>query len=222
MIKNGAIYKLIQKELSRLPGEAAHVEMIPFRLKSSLALDKDKHSSPKSSAVLCLLSPTDHDINIILMERQQDGGAHSGQISFPGGKREPNDRDLMDTALRETEEEIGLNRNGIEVLGKLTDVYIPVSNFLVAPYLAWTQNVSNLVLSDREVKSVFQIKVSELIDPQFKTTKDIPNHQGHILKNIPCFFINQKVIWGATSLMLNELKHILMRIKAESGQNQML
>ncbi len=220
IITNGAIYELIRKELETLPGEVAHAEMIPFRLKSSLALAKGP--SPKLSAVLCLLYKKNDMVNIILMERQQDGSTHSGQISFPGGKKEKEDKNMLETALRETEEEIGINRAKVNVLGKLTNVYIPVSNFLVEPYIGWIDQPGNLVLSEREVRSVFDINIKELMDPSRKIKTDIPNNNGHTLKNVPCFYINDKIIWGATSLMLNELKHILLRIKDGFGQNQML
>ncbi len=117
LIKNGAIYKLIQNELNDLPGEKSHLEMIPKRMKR---LNKDMAvNSPKLSAILCLLYKAEEEINIILMERQDDGGKHAGQISFPGGKKELTDPNLEVTALRETEEEIGINSQEVNLLGKL-------------------------------------------------------------------------------------------------------
>jgi len=211
LINNGAIYKLIEEELKQLPGEESHIEMIPFRLQSSLSLTKDV--TPRLSAVLCLLYQNHDDIHIVLMERQNYGGTHSGQISFPGGKKENEDSTLIDTALRETEEEIGIERHKVNLLGKLTNVYIPVSNFLVEPYVGWIEAPNQFNLSEREVKTVFNIKFSELLNPLSKTKKNVITHKGHTLKNVPCFYIEERIIWGATSLMLNELKHLLERFK---------
>ena len=88
-----------------------------------------------------------------------------------------------------------------------------MSNFLVAPYIGWINEPKEYTLSLHEVKSVFSIKLSDLINPQFKTAIDIKSHSGMTLKQMPCFNIEGKIIWGATSLMLNELKDIVLRIK---------
>lgn len=212
LIKNNAIYELIEKGLQNLPGESSHQEMIPFRLKSTLTI---KNSNPKLSAVLCLIYKHEDHLEIILIERQKDGGKHSGQISFPGGKKEESDKNLAETALRESNEEIGIEPSSVRILGKLTNVYIPVSNFSVEPYVGIIDKPISYILSEREVNAVFTIKHNELIDPNSKTHKDISNHQGHKIKNVPCFYIDNKIIWGATSLILNELKEILISIKSE-------
>ncbi len=211
IIKSGAIYELIQNELSNLPGEEAHLQMVPYRTKKSLM--KSEGKPPMESAVLCLLSKERETLKITLMERTKDSSPHSGQISFPGGKKEQSDFDLSQTALRETHEEIGISPNNIALLGQLTPFYIPVSNFQVTPFIGFTQNTNQLILSQREVKSVFHITIDDLINPNHLLKRDIPNHLGQVLKNVPCFYINQKVIWGATSLVLNEVKMILKTIQ---------
>lgn len=205
-IKSGAIYELIKKEMIDLPGEKAHLEMVPYRTAESL-YKKDKQI-PKQSAVLCLLSNQNKTLEITLMERTIDNSPHSGQISFPGGKMELHDQNLATTALRETQEEIGIAPEKIELIGQLTPFYIPVSNFEVTPFIGFSKEPNQLILSKREVKSVFTITIDDLLNPNHVAKKDIPNHLGQVLKNIPCFFIDNRVIWGATSIILNEVKQV--------------
>ncbi|MFK8044178.1 MAG: CoA pyrophosphatase [Crocinitomicaceae bacterium] len=207
---SGTIYKLIEEQLRHLPAEKAHLEMIPYRTAESLRPSINKKE--KNSAVLCLLAANRNTLDIILMERTEDGSPHSGQISFPGGKKEQFDNNLSDTALRETYEEIGISRKKITLLGPLTSLYIPVSNFKVNPFIGYTENFDALTLSQKEVKSVFKISVHDLLQPDNMVKKDIPNHLGQILKNIPCFYINGRIIWGATALILNEVKMIFEKI----------
>jgi len=192
--------------LNNLPGEKSHVEMIPFRLPSSNYDAKD--SGAKKSAVMCLFFERNNEFHGLLMERTEDGGVHSGQISFPGGKMDLEDLNLKETALRETYEEIGIPNSLIDVLGKLTEVYIPVSNFLVQPYFGLICNDFELSLSKDEVKTVFSFPIHELIQPENKQVHTIKNHKGINVDNIPCFVLNERIVWGATALILNEIKTI--------------
>ena len=123
----------LKKSVIDLPGEESHLEMIPFRKPSSSY--KSNYSTAKESAVMCLIFEKNNELFGLLMERTEDGGKHSGQVSFPGGKKELTDDNLLDTALRETYEEIGIQYQTVTVLGELTRVYIPVSNFLVQPFI---------------------------------------------------------------------------------------
>ena len=203
-------YKNIKKELANLPGEVAHLEMIPFRLPSSDY--QGGYDNAKLSAVMCLLFRENNEMHCILMERTEDGGKHSGQISFPGGKKEKNDPNLEHTALRETHEEIGIHPDSVTVLGELTEVYIPISNFLIQPYLGIIQADFEFNISTHEVKSAFHFKVNDLLAPATKQNRTINNHNGIGMKDIPCFELDSKIVWGATSLILNELKIILGRV----------
>jgi len=210
---NNEWYKNIKKHLRNLPGEVAHIEMIPYRLpSSSFNFDEKK---PKLSAVMCLLFQKNNETFCILMERTKDGGKHSGQISFPGGKKENNDSNLEHTALRETYEEIGIHSNLVTVLGELTQVYIPISNFLIQPFLGVIHSDFEFNLSVKEVESIVVFKLSDLINSSNKQLKDIKNHKGFTMKNIPCFILERRIVWGATSLILNELKIILEKTKGD-------
>jgi len=197
---------IINSKINNLPGEKSHIEMIPYRLPSSSF--KLKYDSAKLSAVMCLFFEKNNEMYGLLMERTDDGGKHSGQISFPGGKKDVTDANLKQTALRETDEEIGIENRLITVLGELTQVYIPVSNFLIQPFLGVIENGFNLKLSKKEVKSVFEFKLMDLLKPETKQIQSIKNHKGIVMKNIPCFMFDDKIVWGTTSLILNEIKKL--------------
>ena len=203
--------ELLKVGLNNLPGEQSHVEMIPFRLPSSNY--KSKYKDAKQSAVMCLFFEEHNKSYGLLMERTEDGGKHSGQVSFPGGKKDLEDLDLEETALRETHEEIGVPNYSINVLGKLTEVYIPVSNFLVQPYIGLIDNGFELSLSKAEVKSVFYFSINELLSPESKQLQTIKDHKGIDMKDIPCFVLNDRKVWGATAVILNEIKSIFQDLK---------
>lgn len=200
----------LKESLLNLPGEEAHREMFPMRTVSSEALKTAKNY--RLSGVLALIYPHENRHQIILTERQDYEGNHSSQMSFPGGKIEHSDKNSLDAALRETYEEIGVMPNQVEVLGKLTDVYIPVSNFLVHPYVGYLQMAPSYTINEREVKQIVTFDLTELSKTENRIITEIKTGTGIKLKNIPAFYISEKIIWGATALMLNELKFVLQRI----------
>ncbi|MEM6699535.1 MAG: CoA pyrophosphatase [Bacteroidota bacterium] len=133
---------------------------------------------------------------------------HSGQISFPGGKREEADLDLEMTAVREAEEEIGVPAKDIMILGRLTRLYIPVSNFMVHPFVGYLSYVPNFVRQQSEVVEVLEIPLSELRNPATRKKKEIKLSQGIRLKDVPYFDIQDKTIWGATAMILSEFLEV--------------
>lgn len=201
------IYEKILYALNDLPGEFAHQEMYPLR-KTISQLDLTA-TNYRTSAVLVLLFIESKSIKIVLTQRQIYKGSHGGQISFPGGKKEEQDENNIATALRETQEEIGVDPKSVEIIGKLTDVYIPVSNFLVHPYIGYCEERPKFILNHYEVKEIICFQLRELLNDDSKTTRDLKTIDGLKLKDIPCFLLEDKIVWGATALILNELKHIL-------------
>jgi len=205
------LIKLIQNKLIfGLPGESAHQKLAPInRPISSLALKEN--TNYKESAVAVILHLINEKPHIILTERQVYKGAHSGQISFPGGKKENDDSNLKNTAIRETSEEIGILLHENHFITQLTQVYIPVSNFLIEPYLFILNNeISDFNLNEREVANLIHFPIEKLLDESIKSTMEIKLPNGLIQKNIPCFQYNKKNIWGATALILNELREIII------------
>lgn len=201
--------EILAKEL---PGESAHQKMAPTsRPLSSFA--KENASSFRESSVAVLLMHLENGIEIVLIQRPEYEGNHSGQISFPGGKREESDADLYQTAVRECFEEIGVALIDEQFIGALTPVFIPVSSFHVEVNLFYLSEVPKFVKDEREVDSIFTIKLTELLDEQnIKMTKiNLANNLK--INDVPYFDLENKVIWGATALILSELKEIAKQIK---------
>lgn len=168
-------------------------------------------SAPRKSAVLILLFPDGQDIKTIFIQRNIYDGVHSGQIAFPGGRYEIFDENLVNTALRETEEEVGVPQKDVNPIGHLTEIYIPPSNFDVLPVIGWTPKTPRIKIDPIEVSSAFCVSLSALLDPASKSMKEILMATEQRLE-VPCFVINGKIIWGATSMILNEFTEIVSPI----------
>ncbi|PZF72826.1 coenzyme A pyrophosphatase [Taibaiella soli] len=164
----------------------------------------------RSSGVLALLFPKQEELNLLLIERAIDGGKHSGQVAFPGGRYEQTDKDLEATALRETKEEIGIGSDTIEVLGALSCLYIPVSNFNVYPFVGLSAPPATYILSEREVASVLEVPLAELFAPSAKIKTEVrPSSRPDLVLEVPAYQLAGKpIIWGATAMMLSELEAV--------------
>jgi 8-oxo-dGTP pyrophosphatase MutT (NUDIX family) len=160
--------------------------------------------------VLCLLFPVNGILNVLLMKRMEDGTAHSGQVSFPGGSKDPEDTDLTATALREAEEEVGIPRRSVQVLGALTSLYIPVSNFMVFPTVGFVAQLPPVTLSRNEVARTFEVPLDVLFHPGRKFKKDVVSPaNGMTIKGVNAYVLpDETVIWGATAMILSELETI--------------
>lgn len=160
-----------------------------------------------NAGVLALFYPKGEEWHIVLIERtsRYPQDRHRGQISFPGGRHEPNDPSMEFTALREAEEEVGIDVDTVEVLGKLTELYIPVSNFLVHPYVAYTDVQPDFTPQPSEVASILEVPFEHFLAEQNIRRTDM-TVQGNIrLKDVPYFDIGGKILWGATAMMMSEL-----------------
>lgn len=162
----------------------------------------------RPSAVMILFCKDELDeIFIPLIERHAYKGTHSAQISFPGGKYEVEDENLQNTAIRECFEEIGLKEE-IEIVGKLTRLFIPVSGFLVEPYVGICKIKNPVVIpQEREVKSVLKLSLSQLLDDSIIEEGVV--QAGEYKIKTPYFLVEGNKVWGATAMMLNELKIVL-------------
>lgn len=192
----------IEKSLqNELPGRAAQFEMANI----SRTLDYVVPSDAKLAGVKLLLFPKQDKLHLSFIQRtsKNPNDPHSGQVSFPGGKLEPNDESLLACALRETEEEVGVLPSKIKVLGALTQLYIPVSNFNVYPFVGFLEEEPLFKLQESEVKSVITLPIDHFLNPENLDSTDI-TVRNFTMKNVPYFKIETNKIWGATAMILNE------------------
>lgn len=148
------------------------------------------------------------ETRFVLILRKTYRGVHSNQVGFPGGRVEEHDADLMQTALRETEEEVGIPRSEVTVLRELTRLYIPPSNFWVQPFMGLMQRTPRLVPQEEEVESVLEIDIDEFMSESCLTTQTLSTSYAKNI-SVPAFLLNGHVVWGATAMMLSEMKDIL-------------
>jgi len=190
-----------------LPGEEAQFEMAHVK-REKIAANSIDADAYRPSAVLILLYPNEQQqTSVLLIERMTYNGHHSGQIAFPGGKVEPTDRDLQETALREFYEETGADITPT-VIGKLTPVYIPISKFMVQPFVSYVEQKPNFSASAYEVNALIEWEIDHLLNPNIIKETTVEPMPGYKLKT-PYFDVQGKVLWGATAMMLNELKWVL-------------
>lgn len=193
----------MQEALSQdLPGARAHRKMLSPEMPDRILIPRD---DARHSAVLVAIHAQNSFPTLIYTKRQEYPGVHSGQISFPGGKMEPSDTDLQHTALRESEEEIGLHPKNVRIIGKLSQLYIERSNHLVQPYVGIVTELNHLVPQQREVKKIIHAPIFEL--------HQAPIHHFILQRNrrefeMPYFDLQGEVLWGATAMMTSEFLEI--------------
>ena len=195
---------ILKKEINNtLPGKEAHKLMRPD-------ISFTEENNARKSSILILLYPEENEIKTLLILRKEYNGFHSHQISFPGGKFEDFDKSLIDTALREAHEEIGIDINSIKIIGQLTSLYIPISNFLVFPLLGYSYNKPILKKNNFEVEKIIEINISDLLNP-------VNIKEGEFLVQdrkvkAPFYNINNYKIWGATAMIISELLEIIKKV----------
>lgn len=201
------INNLVQKLKEPLPAKEALSMMFPH----IKAMPEETPTDAKPSAVMVLLFEKNEEWHVLAIRRTEDGHAHSGQISFPGGKHELDDESMLHTALRETYEEIGIDATKINVLGALSPVYIVVSNFNVFPYVGHLQSTEAININPEEVHSILEIPLKELFHETAKIKTEVVSPAYPDIKRIVNAYQVQEgaIIWGATAIMLAELELVL-------------
>lgn len=193
-----------------LPGMQAQSLLVPFK-RNLVPPEQLREGEYKPSAVMILLCrDQDEKLFFPLIQRFSYKGPHSGQISLPGGKFEPADQDLQQTAIRECFEEIGLGFE-LEMLGKLSPLYIPVSEFLVHPYVAYCQKpVDVFTPHEREVEEVLKMYLSDFLNDGTLQNGKITTAGFDI--EAPYFSLDGRQVWGATAMILSELRELLRSV----------
>lgn len=201
---------LIEKFSRELPGEKSHLAFMPVR-GSSREQIRTGIAYRDAAVAIILFHNANNRLCTIVTQRQEYDGSHSGQISFPGGKKEPEDKHLLDTAIRECYEEIGIAANHFEMLKELTPLFVPVSKFLITPYVFYSHSRSfDYLPSEREVARICELDLLELFKPESVVNIDLQLTSALRMKQVPHFKQEEILIWGATALILNELKDILL------------
>jgi 8-oxo-dGTP pyrophosphatase MutT (NUDIX family) len=206
------ITQLQEKLKEPLPSKEALDMIFPNRASTT----NPPPDNTKLSAVMLLLYQKNDEWHILAIRRTENGNAHSGQIGFPGGRNEPNDENLLHTALRETYEEIGIKNNDITIVGDLSPVYIAVSNYNVFPYIGFIHSIQNFNISEQEVQEVLEIRLSDLLAPTAKIKTEVISPIEPKQKRIVNAYRlpNDSIIWGATAIMIAELE-LLIKINNE-------
>lgn len=197
----------IKNELQKpLPGLIYQAKMAPL-----IRLNNYNPNPPgaRKGGVLLLLYYDTAKLYITLIKRAEDGGVHSGQISFPGGKYEPGDKSLIQTAKRETFEEIGVNGSQVEIIGKLTTLYIPVSNYIVHPTVGFTKSIPQFVPNKTEVNKIIVVPLEHFLYENNIQFGEIELRTNKI--KTPFYKIDEHIIWGATAMIMSEFTEVVRR-----------
>ncbi|SNS20852.1 8-oxo-dGTP pyrophosphatase MutT, NUDIX family [Belliella buryatensis] len=201
------IIQKLEKMLTQpLPGRVGQMMMSPQPVDET-RFAEGALKNPRKGAVLMLFYPEDNQTLVPFIKRPSYDGVHSGQIAFPGGKWEEQDVDLSMTALREAEEEIGIDPKKVRLVGKLSDLFIPPSNFLVSPFIGFMEETPLFKPDPYEVDRIINCPVNQLTDVSIRKEGKITVREQYQLK-APYFDIENEMVWGATAMMLGEFMYL--------------
>ncbi len=189
-----------------LPGVEAHNRMMSYQRPDANEAMKSVKNVRHGSVLVTLYVHND-EIYTSLMLRPAYNGVHSAQISFPGGSLEPGETS-EEAALRESHEELNIDPKSVQIIGRLSQVFIPPSRFLVTPFVGYTRERPDFIPDPIEVEQLIEVPLLRLFDDAIESQQkiELPNRNMNIL--VPCFALDDFVVWGATAMMISELKHI--------------
>lgn len=197
-------------ESVELPASEAHFIMAPLERINSYKNQEFGDKIPKIAAVMMLFYPKNGITHLVLIIRNSYKGVHSAQIAFPGGKFEPKDITFQNTALRETQEEIGINPDSIDVIRAFTNLYIPPSNFMVYPFLGICKEEIRFFPDVNEVADIIELSLTEFLSDELIVSTQMRTSYAENI-SIPAFKISEHIVWGATAMILSELKEVLKK-----------
>lgn len=205
MLFNDFIKYIPKIEKETLLSTDAHAKMAPLERISYLKEESYLDKNPRKAAVLMLFYPKNSVTHLALIVRNSYPGVHSSQIGFPGGKVEEYDADLEETALRETHEEVGIHPDKIQIIKPFSEIYIPPSNFLVAPFMGISNEELTFIPDLDEVKRVLEFSIADFLDEKSITKVKMSTSYATDIE-VPAFIVDKYVVWGATAMMMSELK----------------
>lgn len=198
-------------EIEPLLADLAHQIMVPPEREELMRNLNIEDKNPRKAAVMMLFYPKNQKTHLVLIIRNSYFGVHSSQIAFPGGKVEQDDATIACTALRETEEEIGILMNKINIIKPFTQVYIPPSNFMVFPFLGYSEEELQFKLDAREVAGIIELPIHDLLNEN-TVLNQIRSTSYSAAIQVPAFKIQEHYVWGATAMILSELKEMLKKV----------
>ncbi len=194
-----------------LPASEAHFKMAPLERIDFLKNLDMENENPRIAAVMMLLYPKNEKTHLALILRNSYKGVHSSQIAFPGGKQESKDISFEATTLRETYEEIGVPPDKMEVLMPFTQLFIPPSNFIVYPFLGICREEIIFIPNTNEVANIIELPLSDFLSDEIVISTEMATSYGERV-TMPAFKIEEHIVWGATAMMLSELKEVLKKV----------
>jgi len=194
-----------------LPATQAHAKMAPSNRLDLLKNVDFNQLNPKQAAVLMLFYPKKDKTYLALIVRNSYNGVHSSQIAFPGGKVENEDANFSETALRETHEEIGIHPDKVNLIRPFTQVYIPPSNFMVYPYMGYSEDELQFTLQQEEVAGLVELPMTDFLDDRIIEHKIMKTSYADAFE-VPGFKVDEHFVWGATAMMLSELKETIKMV----------
>lgn len=198
--------ELRAKLAGELPGELVHNEVMSYARQQAEEV-RSSGSSFREGGVMMLIYPVEEVLHTALILRPTYEGVHSGQVAFPGGAREAHDHDLKATALRETEEEVGVKASQIEVIGALSELYIPPSNFIVKPYVGVLSERPQFIPDDFEVAKIMEPSVVSFMKKDAIVSTSVQVGKNNSMR-VKAFMVDGHIVWGATAMMLAEFRAI--------------
>jgi len=196
-----------------LPGKSSHQEVMDIDIRNQIFKNVNHSTPPKESSVLCLIYPDENmDSKLVFILRKKSNGHHSGQIGFPGGKKETYDLSDYDTALREADEEVGIDKNKVASIKQLSKIFIPVSNYKVNAFLALTHTKPTFVKQEEEVEDILEFSLQDFLYlPKVAIQKKYFEKEYTLY----AFQTGKWLIWGATAMILSEIVQLIQQSKKD-------
>tara|TARA_B100000029_G_scaffold291602_1_gene285172 strand:- start:1050 stop:1691 length:642 start_codon:yes stop_codon:yes gene_type:complete len=205
--------KIIPKiKETEIDSNASHLKMAPSFRRHLLELTKANYFNSKKAGVNVVFHPNNNKVYFTLILRNEYKGVHSNQIGLPGGRFENEDEDIFQTALRETNEEIGIDPKKINLIKKLNNVYVPPSNYDIFPFMVYTTEKVEFIIDKNEVQEIINIEIDQLINCNIVKTKGSQISNRYINELVPAYKFNEHYVWGATAMILSEVKDIFISV----------
>jgi 8-oxo-dGTP pyrophosphatase MutT (NUDIX family) len=189
----------------QLDAQASHAKMSPVERMDLVRKLNPDHQNPQKAAVMVLIYPKNDQAHLVLIVRPSYPGIHSSQVSFPGGRAEATDTSFLHTALRECEEEVGVASQKVNFIKQMQSVYIPPSNFLMHPFLGFSTETLSFTPQASEVQRILEVPLRFFLEEASLTNQKMNTSYG-VQIVVPGWNFEQHFIWGATAMVLSELK----------------